>query len=148
MCLEKMHFKIVNFLFSFLNFQWGYSMTGTRFWIFEKRCVHCRSELIKVIEQFQPLQWHSERVPWMVPCTRSVSSWKRYKLEALRGEGLSLGAYSEKLEKLGAPRGVKTSPVALRLHWVFKKPSGLRGEDQLRTKGIEIGFSVPGRALK
>lgn len=78
----------------------------------------------------------------------SVSSWKGYKLEVLGDEDLSLSAYSEKLEKLGAPRGVKTSPAALRLHWVFKKPSRLGEEDQLRTKGIEIGFSVPGRALK
>ncbi|ELR45475.1 hypothetical protein M91_21675 [Bos mutus] len=58
---------------------------------------------------------------------RSVSSWKGYKLEVLGDEDLSLRAYSEKLEKLGAPRGVKTSPAALRLHWVFKKPSGPRG---------------------
>ena len=78
----------------------------------------------------------------------SVSSWKGYKLEVLGDEDLSLSAYSEKLEKLGAPRGVKTSPAALRIHWVFKKPSRLGEEDQLRTKGIEIGFSVPGRALK
>lgn len=53
---------------------------------------------------------------------RSVSSWKGYKLEVLRGEDLS-----GKLEKLGAPRGVKTSPVALRFQRVFKKPSGLGG---------------------
>lgn len=55
---------------------------------------------------------------------RSVSSWKGYKLEVLRGEDLS---HSGKLEKLGAPRGVKTSPVALRFQRVFKKPSGLGG---------------------
>lgn len=45
----------------------------------------------------------------MVPHAHVRSVPEKGVLEALRGEGLSLGAYSEKLEKLGAPRGVKTS---------------------------------------
>ena len=61
----------------------------------------------------------------MVPCT-----FDQFLVEVLRGEDLS---HSGKLEKLGAPRGVKTSPVALRFQRVFKEAQWAGGRVGGRT---------------